>query len=322
MSFPITRCLGLILAGLAAGWPAAVLAKGGGGGGAHGGGGGGHSGGSGHSCGSAGHSGGGHVGGIAGSGGQRSHGTGSNVAHHDAGGYGFGNPANGYSSYIAFDANLNICLPPPTVAGSGDAVDSDVVPFPRPPFGLPPGIGRPESAAGFIGKGTAAFQSGDYAGAVNVWRHAALDDPQNGVLMMKLGQALFATGQYREAAFALQVGMNQLPMSAWGDVVGHYSHLYGNPHDFTTQLRALEAAIHLHREDPALRFVAGFEYGYLGFLEPAIVQLEEALVFSGNDEMTDLLLNEMEIHLKRATATSVAHGPQNAPAHLRVPTFH
>jgi|GEM_PF-6637854 len=310
MSFPIARCVALLLAALATAWPALTLAKGGGGGGHSGGGG--HAGGGGHSCGQSGHSGsgwhsGGHSGALGGSAGHWSGWTGRDGRVHHVGGYGFGNPAQGYTGYIAFDATWNNPLFLTSDSG-GYSIDPQGMPLipPQPAtssaIGTPPGIGTKASAAEFIEQGETAFKRRDYAGAVQAWRHAALDDPQNGVLMMKFGQALFATGQYREAAFAIQVGMDQLPMADWGDVVGHYSRLYGEPQDYTDQLRALEAAIRIHKEDPALRFVAGFEYGYLGFLEQSLAQLDEADFFSAHDEMTGLLRNEMRVRLRKSSA--------------------
>jgi tetratricopeptide (TPR) repeat protein len=256
-----------------------------------------------------------------GSGGHWNSSIGSNSCSHSAGGYGFGNPGNGYYDYVSVDAHWNNDPAPNPAYGAGDSFDPNSIPTAEPAFSTP-GIGTPQSAAEFIETGMAAFKAGAYAEAVRAWRHAALDDPQNGALMIQLGQALFAAGQYREAAFVIQVGMHHLPIAQWGDVVGHYTRLYGDPHDYTNQLRALEEAIRLNTEDPALRFVAGFEFGYLGFLEQSIVQLDEAMLLVSHDEMTDLLHNEMLIRLKESAARRVAHGPAHHPAHSIVPMLH
>ncbi len=297
------RWIVFLVVALVGGCPTLTLARGGGGGGGHGGGGGGHSSGSGHA-------GGGQHGGH-GSGGHLSSWTSSSGVSHHSGGYGFGNPAGGYTAYITIDPTWNYSLP--LFAAPNDSVvcNPDMM-----PVGPPPSAGTAESAAEFIEKGERAFKAGDYEAAVHEWRHAALDDPQNGVLMLKLGQALFATGQYHEAVFTLQVGMYQLPTADWGDVVKHYSGLYGNTHDYTNQLRALEEAIRIHDDDPALRFVAGFEFGYLGFVEQSLVQLDEAMMYEADDEMTDLLTNEMRLRLAKAAATDAM---QDHPHHTTRP---
>jgi hypothetical protein len=285
------RWLAFLVVALVGSCPTLTLAKGGGGGG-HGGGGGGHSSGSGHAAG-------GHFGGH-GSGGHLSTWSSSSGGHHHSNGYGFGNPAGGYTASITINPTWNYYLPLLPTPNDSAPSDPDLL-----PFGPPPSAGTPESAAEFIEKGERAFKAGDYDAAVHEWRHAALDDPQNGVLMMKLGQALFATGQYHEAVFTIQVGMYRLPTAEWGDVVSHYSKLYGNPRDYTNQLRALEEAIRMHDDDPALRFVAGFEFGYLGFVEQSLVHLDEAMMYESDDEMTDLLTNEMRLRLAKAAPPHV-----------------
>lgn len=66
---------------------------------------------------------------------------------------------------------------------------------PQPQFAVASGDDAATSG-GFAAKGEASFKAGDYAGAVYAWRHAVIDDPQNPVIAMMLGQALFATGKY------------------------------------------------------------------------------------------------------------------------------
>ncbi|HEY2250140.1 MAG TPA: tetratricopeptide repeat protein, partial [Planctomycetaceae bacterium] len=175
----------------------------------------------------------------------------------------------------------------------------------------PASIAQPQAAIGmarttreFAEKGEAAFKSGDYAGAVYAWRHAALDDPQNGLVTLLLGQALFAMGKYDEAAGAIQAGMHHLPKDQWGVVVGHYTELYGKTHDYTDQLRALEKAMQAKSEDPALRFLTGYQYAYLGFTERAIEQLDHAVKLAPRDEMSKQLRDTL-----RAKTAKPAAGP-------------
>jgi tetratricopeptide (TPR) repeat protein len=151
----------------------------------------------------------------------------------------------------------------------------------------------PQTGAEFADQGEAAFKKGNYSGAMYALRHAAVDDPNNAVVTLLLGQALFATGKFDEAAGATQAAMRQLPREKWGVVINHYTELYGDTKDYTRQLRALEAAVKEKPDDPALRFLAGFHYAYLGFTQPAIDQLDKTLKLAPRDEMARQLRDEL-----------------------------
>lgn len=162
-----------------------------------------------------------------------------------------------------------------------------------------PAASDADNAKVFAEKGETQFKARDYKGAVYDWKHAAIDDPMNGVLMMMLSQAFFATGQYDEAAGAAQHGMQLLPKTEWGVVVKNYKELYGNIQDYTDQLRALEKAVKDKPNDPALRFLAGFQYAYLGYPKEAMDQLEKGIKFAPRDEMAKKLRDEMAAKLPK-----------------------
>jgi hypothetical protein len=134
-------------------------------------------------------------------------------------------------------------------------------------------------------QGEADFKKGDYKAAAYSWRHAAVDDPKNGVILMMLSQALFATGKYDEAAGAAQQAMQFLPEDEWGVVITNYKELYGKTGDYTTQLRALEKSVKDKGDDPATRFLLGFHYAYLGYPSHAVKQLDKALELAPQDEL-------------------------------------
>ncbi len=146
-----------------------------------------------------------------------------------------------------------------------------------------------DDAKAFAEKGEADFRSGDYKAAVYAWRHAVVDDPQNGVLTMMLGQALFATGQFDEAAGATQQAMQLLAEDQWGVVVKNFRELYGNAADYTTQLRALEKEVKGSGDKPATRFLLGFHYGYLGYPSHAVKQLDKTIKLAPQDQMAQRL---------------------------------
>jgi tetratricopeptide (TPR) repeat protein len=153
------------------------------------------------------------------------------------------------------------------------------------------------AAGNFSEQGEAAFKAGDYKGAAYAWRHALVDDPQNPVMLLMLGQAMFANGQYNEAAGATQAAMQMLPKDKWGVVVTNFRDLYGNAGDYTTQLRALEKAVKDKPEDPAQRFLLGYHYAYLGYPKQAIDQLDKVLELQPKDEASKQLRDEMKAKL-------------------------
>ena len=152
----------------------------------------------------------------------------------------------------------------------------------------------------FADKGEQAFKAGDYKGAAYAWQHAAVDDAQNPVITMLLGQALFATGKFDEAAGATQAAMQQLPKDKWGVVAGNYKELYGSMQDYTDQLRVLEKNVKEKPADPALRFLLGFHYAYLGFPQQSAEQLDKVLKVAPADEMAKQLRDEMKVKLPKS----------------------
>ena len=126
-----------------------------------------------------------------------------------------------------------------------------------------------------------------------------MDDPQNAVLVLLLSQGLFATGHFEEAAGATQAAMRNLPKEHWGAVINRYHDLYGNQKDYTKQLRALEKAFNAKPNDPGLRFLAGYHYGYLGFYKQSMEQLERVLQIEARDEVAKQLLEEIKGKFRR-----------------------
>jgi cytochrome c-type biogenesis protein CcmH/NrfG len=162
------------------------------------------------------------------------------------------------------------------------------------------------NATSYTDQGEAAFKAGDYQGAVYAWRHAVVDDPQNGLVVMMLGQALFATEKFDEAAGATQAAMQLLPKDQWGVVIASQREIYGENPDYTNQLRALESAVKDKSDNPALRFLLGFHYAYLGYPREAVAQLEKGLKLAPRDEAARQLQDEMRTKLASPVTESAA----------------
>ncbi|MFO1020928.1 MAG: tetratricopeptide repeat protein [Planctomycetales bacterium] len=161
----------------------------------------------------------------------------------------------------------------------------------------------------YADRGEEQFKAANYDNAVKEWRHAVVEDPKNGVLVMMLAQGLFATGKFEEAAGAIQQGMLILPEESWGVVPKNYKELYTNIGDYTTQLRALEKARKEKPDDPALRFLLGYHYGYLGFPQEAVVELKKNLSIVPEDQLADKMMKQFQAKLKKETTASVIPVP-------------
>ena len=208
----------------------------------------------------------------------------NNFGYAGYGGYGYPGSLNGYYynpygyGLSSYGGMLTGVAPAATVATA-------------------PATATDPAATGFAEKGEAAFKAGDYAGAAYSWRHAVVDTPQNPVLGLMYAHALFATGKFDEAAGAVQAALSQLPKDKWGVVVSNGRELYGNYQDYTTHLRALEAAAREKPNDPALKYLQGYHYAYLGYPQQAIDQLEKVLSLVPQDEMAKQLRDEMKARL-------------------------
>jgi len=167
----------------------------------------------------------------------------------------------------------------------------------------------------FATLGEQDFKAGRYAAAVRSWRHALVDEPGNGGLMMLIAQALFATGQYDEAAGAVQLGMQMLPVEKWGAVVEHYRELYPKIGDYTAQLRALEKSRNEKPDEPAVRFLLGYHYGFLGYPKDALKQLDKCVELAPKDELTQKLKERMQdlLNPKPAPAKATLSTPADKP---------
>lgn len=141
----------------------------------------------------------------------------------------------------------------------------------------------------FAAAGESLFKGGDYKGAARAWRHALVDDSNNGGIMLLLSQALFAQGAFDEAAGTLEQALQIVPVDQWGMVVKNYTDLYSNIGDYSEQLKALEKARTAKPDDPGLRFLLGYHYGYLGYPEHAVREIDAGLKKIPKDDMATRL---------------------------------
>jgi Tfp pilus assembly protein PilF len=227
------------------------------------------------------------------------------------GGYGYGYPGYGYYGYDQYGAGYGggygAAYDPSPYNGSSSSSSPPAAAHAAKP--MQADSSTLKAARDFADKGEAEFRAGDYDAAVYALRHAAVDDPNNAVVTLLLGQALFATGKFDEAAGATQAAMRQLTKERWGVVISHYTELYRDTKDYTQQLRALERAMKEKPDEPALRFLAGFHYAYLGFTQQAVEQLERALKLAPRDEMARQLRDDLHSKLAKPSVPPVPPAP-------------
>jgi tetratricopeptide (TPR) repeat protein len=168
-----------------------------------------------------------------------------------------------------------------------------------------PTCGSPEDKV-LIGE--TAFRRGDYLGAIEDWKIALAAGSRNPVLVMLLGQAYFAAGNYQESAVTTQAAMHALPQDRWGIVVSNRSELYSNPSSYIFQLQQLESAVHENPKDPAQRFLLAYHYAYLGYPQPAVVQLDKVVELEPRDEIAAQLRNVMAPRLPAPGAPVITPG--------------
>lgn len=160
------------------------------------------------------------------------------------------------------------------------------------------GVDVVPTATDFAARGDADFKAARYQQAIVDWRHALVDDPKNGGIVLLLAQALFATGQYDEAAGAVQHAISTLPQDKWGLVVAKYKDLYGNYGDYTNELKALERARDAQPESPAIRFLLGYHFGFLGYPKQAVHELDKAIELMPKEEVAHKLRDHFQAQIK------------------------
>jgi len=163
-----------------------------------------------------------------------------------------------------------------------------------------------EDAAQLTAQGEADFKAGKYQRAIRHWRHALLDDPHDGAVVLMLSQALFAVGEFNQSAGAVQVALPMLPEEDWGAVVAERGELYGNGKDYSEQLKALEQAAQAQPKSPALQFLLGYHYAFQNQPQRAVAQLDKVLEQAPKDEVAR--------RLRDLTAEKLAGGAKKAPA--------
>ena len=220
------------------------------------------------------------------------------------------------SPYTPF-APVYVPVPVPSYADQNPYAVDNSVGLPTDNADYTPSSGTTDPAAvssePFDQQGEYAFRARDYMAANRDWQHAVVDDPSNGALAMKLALAMFAVGKYREAAGTTQQVLMLLPQEKWGQVVSDYKKLYANPIDYLDQLKSLAKAAADKPNDPALRFLLGFHYGYSGRVADAVRELNKLVQLEPKDQLGRKLRDLMadKTHKDNNSNSAIATAPSD-----------
>ena len=220
------------------------------------------------------------------------------------------------SPYTPF-APVYVPVPVPSYADQNPYAVDNSVGLPTDNADYTPSSGTTDPAAvsseSFDQQGEYAFRARDYMAANRDWQHAVVDDPSNGALAMKLALAMFAVGKYREAAGTTQQVLMLLPQENWGQVVSDYKKLYANPIDYLDQLKSLAKAAADKPNDPALRFLLGFHYGYSGRVADAVRELNKLVQLEPKDQLGRKLRDLMadKTHKDNNSNSAIATAPSD-----------
>jgi hypothetical protein len=146
-----------------------------------------------------------------------------------------------------------------------------------------------QAAANHIAQGSRDFRAGRYVNALRQWQWALADDPFNPEILLLISQTLFALERYDDAAGTMQLAVMNLGATSRGLVVESFSQLYPDSGAYASQLRKLEAATAAKPNNPALRLLLGYHYGYLGYPQSAIRELDNALRLQPRSRVASML---------------------------------
>ena len=212
-------------------------------------------------------------------------------------------------------APVYVPVPVPSYSDENPYAVDNFVGLPADNADYTPSSGTSEPAAAssepFDRQGEYAFRARDYLAANRDWQHAVVDDPSNGALAMKLALAMFAVGKYREAAGTTQQVLMLLPQEKWGQVVSDYKKLYANPKDYLDQLKSLAKAAADKPNDPALRFLLGFHYGYSGRVADAVRELNKLVQLEPKDQLGRKLRDLMADKTQKDNNSAIAMAPSD-----------
>ena len=178
------------------------------------------------------------------------------------------------------------------------------------PEATEPGLQRElnRAAAYYLTLGDRAFRETRYGDAVHFYGKAVEFAPDSGILYLVLSDALFATGDYRYAAYALRQSFANDPTLA-SNVIDKRE-FYANPAEFDEQLATLERFVEDHVLDMDARLVLSANYLFGGQPEAAAALLENPF----SEELTATDEGRLLLTVSRQVVAGEVPAPSESPS--------
>ncbi len=185
------------------------------------------------------------------------------------------------------------------------ALGSDLPVYQDPP--------QQQQALSYFDSGLEKFRAGQYLQSLSDFNSALKELPGDAVVHEVRALALFANGDYQSAAAGLNSLLSSAPGMDWTTMSG----LYGNPDDYTAQLRKLEQFCRSNPSDASAYFVLAYHYLVTGSKEGAIAALKVVVKNQPKDITAKRMLDAME-----PTQNPPVVPPAPTPANLEaLPSF-
>ncbi len=136
--------------------------------------------------------------------------------------------------------------------------------------------------------GDTYFGRGEFARAVEAYRAAARNAPDDPMAAFALGHGLFAMGVYTQAAAQLRLGLTLYP--AMVQVAMNRRAFYGDPVRFDEQVGRLAQYVDANPGDADARFLLGYNYFFSGRRAEAKAQFD---ALGPQDPIARLFLQEL-----------------------------
>jgi TolA-binding protein len=216
-------------------------------------------------------------------------------------GWGYGtsyyNPYVVASTAAPYDYSQPVVVNNYAAADAGTAVaDGTAEPPPESP--------ATEQATKLFDAGLAQFKSGDYRGSLAKFDAALKKLPDDPVVHEVRALALFALGDYKQAAAALNSFLSSAPGMDWTTMSG----LYGSVDEYQAQLNKLDDYTQAHPNDPASHFVLAYHALVLGDKDRAIKALEVVVKNQPKDTTAKRMLAALQ---PPAASTAPAAAPSS-----------
>lgn len=160
-----------------------------------------------------------------------------------------------------------------------------------------------------------AFYAADYGQAIGLLEESLQIDPHDPAAHELRALAMFATGQYNEAAATLNALLAASPGWDWPTMRG----LYPSTAIYTQQLRGLEAYRNSNPTSADARFVLAYHYLVAGHLDAAEWELERVTELEPRDEVAATILGSLRSEAEVLERPMPSADDRGAPSALLPP---